>query len=603
MDKLAITLVVLVLLMVGDGAILAQGPLVPAKAPDEVVFIPFPVTITPDGSLADWADIPAVVVGEAHEGFSFQLAADNSTLYLAMTARQSAPARVNAAFELYLNLTADLNTDTYRDGIIQLIFSTTDIGNSDPAALSITGINSQTITPTGFMFGTDQGWGLELAIPLTEIFIRSDCPTCGFPPPQDNTPFHGREIGLQAILRQPAPDQESGTLEYRWAETRLSAAGTPLPSTFGRGLYFETGRTEIPQPSPTLPRPSFDPAGIDWQALVTSGWQSYSARFIMCGMACGINMGLVFDIDAGHLASSQHAGYGMLMAVIADDQAMFDVIHGAAEHWLLDVETGLHHQQVDAAGRVTLPHSLSSAEADIAAALILAQAKVDSGLWQPPPEAPYGAAASALIDALYEHAVQDGLRLLPGTAPSAQEEPIMHLGQFAPAWYRLFDAFQGTTRWDSVIQLGYLALYNTPESEQGLLPTWTTAYGEPVSAPPGYQAGESPTDSVMSWRVALDCLWFEAPPACNWTQRAAETLTSQPAFASNPAQIGAGILMARAAGDTLLEAHLAEALYALQVVAEGSLHFGDTPTALETQTMAWLGTALLSGDLNNPYLQ
>ena len=59
-----------------------------------------------------------------------------------------------------------------------------DIGNADPDALTITGVNSSDHAIRGFVFKTENGWGLETAVPLKDLL----------------QPAHGLEIGFQAQI-------------------------------------------------------------------------------------------------------------------------------------------------------------------------------------------------------------------------------------------------------------------------------------------------------------------------------------------------------------------------------------------------------------------
>ena len=273
MEKLAVTLVVLVLLTVGVDAISAQDPLIPAEIPGEVVFIPFPTAITVDGDLSDWATVPSVMLTKKAPAFvpsqavcgafSFQLAADETHLYFAVSVDRPALSPGESSFDLYVNLTSDMHALVYTAGIAQLVFS--------PTRPTVTGINSERMQIDGQVFATTTGWGVEAAVPLDRIFVADDCETCRFPPPQDNTPFHGRAIGLQAIGHAETPD--GVPIECRWAMQPALSGEPPSPATFGRGIYFEAGRSDIPWDVEPAPPPAQAIPTIDWagvrDALVT----------------------------------------------------------------------------------------------------------------------------------------------------------------------------------------------------------------------------------------------------------------------------------------------------------------------------------------------
>ena len=72
----------------------AFDTLVPPEIPGELIYIPFPVTITLDGDLSDWEGIPSSYVDrgsnppsspEENGSFTFSIAADMSIFYITMS--------------------------------------------------------------------------------------------------------------------------------------------------------------------------------------------------------------------------------------------------------------------------------------------------------------------------------------------------------------------------------------------------------------------------------------------------------------------------------------------------------------------------------------
>ena len=149
-----ILIIGLVILAVTAGGCLAlqqSQSLVPPDIPGEVVYIPYPVEITVDGDLADWEDLPIIeVVDEeardpAENGsFSFSLAADMETFYITMQMPDKtiiAGEHRNEywnedSFEFYLNASGNLEARRYAEKIFQININATDIGNTDPDALT-----------------------------------------------------------------------------------------------------------------------------------------------------------------------------------------------------------------------------------------------------------------------------------------------------------------------------------------------------------------------------------------------------------------------------------------------------------------------------------
>src|SRR5688500_12292545 len=154
----------------------AQEPLAPESIRGEVVYIPYPVPLTLDGDLSDWAGVPFITVDRgpmlpddpANNGsFQWALASDGESLFVAMTSVDATIITgqhdVNFwnedSLELYLNLTGDFGAESYADGIFQININPGDIGNTDPAAVTLTGTNAVSSGTQAFVFETANGWG------------------------------------------------------------------------------------------------------------------------------------------------------------------------------------------------------------------------------------------------------------------------------------------------------------------------------------------------------------------------------------------------------------------------------------------------------------
>jgi len=61
--------------------------------------------------------------------------------------------------EFYINASGDLNAKSYGLKMMQVNINASDIGNSDPDALTTTGVFSSDTKVRGFAFKTDDGWG------------------------------------------------------------------------------------------------------------------------------------------------------------------------------------------------------------------------------------------------------------------------------------------------------------------------------------------------------------------------------------------------------------------------------------------------------------
>lgn len=249
---------------------------IPAEIPGEVVYVAFPVPITVDGKLEDWDKIPTTTVTKGsslssipgeNDSFTYSLAADDKNLYVSM---QMADINIVAgqhgaefwnedSMEIFLNASGNLQSTKYIPKIYQVNINAADIGNTDPTALTITGVFSTDAKVTGFVFKTETGWGVEAAFDLTDMII----------------PSHGAEIGFQTQINGATTKDRD--VKLIWSNADTEDLSWQNPSLFGRAIFFELGRTDVPQPSvlAALPTPTATPGPVVIPALVSVNQTGY----------------------------------------------------------------------------------------------------------------------------------------------------------------------------------------------------------------------------------------------------------------------------------------------------------------------------------------
>ncbi len=232
-------------------------PSIPAEISGEVLYVPFPVKISVDGDLSDWAGIPVIFVDRgptpsadpAENGsFTFAVAADLDNLYITMqmpdktliTGKHGMEFWNEDSMEFYVNASGDLNATSYGLKMMQVNINASDIGNTDPNALTITGVFSSDAKVKGFVFKTADGWGFEAALSLKDLLEVS----------------HGKEFGFQAQIN--GASKQDRDIKLIWSKADNSDLSWENPSLFGRALFYELGRSDIPQPSvvTALPEPT-----------------------------------------------------------------------------------------------------------------------------------------------------------------------------------------------------------------------------------------------------------------------------------------------------------------------------------------------------------
>lgn len=244
------------LLGLGQTAQAQTGPeLAPPEIPGQVVYVPFPVKIKVDGKLSDWAGVPVqkvidgptVSADPAENGaFTFSVAADKQNLYLTMasvdktiiTGQHDTNFWNEDSLEFYLNVSGNLSASAYNDKIVQININPGDIGKTDPAALTLTGTNTNKIKVTGLVFKTKDGWGFEAAIPLDGLI----------------QPAHGAEFGFQAQAN--GATKQDRDVKLIWSKADVADQSWQDPSLFGEAIFFAVGQTDIPTPKPRAPTPT-----------------------------------------------------------------------------------------------------------------------------------------------------------------------------------------------------------------------------------------------------------------------------------------------------------------------------------------------------------
>lgn len=596
-----------------------ENTLIPLGILDEAAYIAYPHRITLDGNLDDWEGIPRHTVTDGlflpedagdNDRMQFAIASDGGNIFALMTTPDKdiindagLQSWERDSFEIYLNLSGQLQTEDYIDGVMQIRVPAGNLEAEDAEAAAVDGLNVPTNTEA-ITFRTGDGWGAELRIPL-----------------YNRVPIaHGHTIGLQVYAN--GANQWGRSAHMIWARNDTEGTAYEDPSRFGQGIFYEIGASEQPQPV------HFSVAGAQprsWGELVSNTYLAYRQNYIFCGANCANNLGLVFDPSSGYAAVSEGVGYGMLMAVMMDDPYTFDVIYDAAHDVMLDEDNNLFHWRADSSGTITDVYAATDADLDVAIALIFAQRRVERGQWPQHPERPYGERARSLLDASYTTHIAAGQYLTPGTLPGFDGINLTNLSYFAPAWYRIFDAFEGGQRWGPIIDQGYETLYATPGAPLGLAPDWSSVNG--LSALDHCRASNINLDNCrydmgydairVAWRVGLDCLWYDEPRACEFSQRSVAFLAEQPEqrFARmydldgetivnyrDEAMIAMWYFAAAAAQDGPMRARLSNLLIGLGDPINNG-HWNLTPDQYYNQSLAWFAASHISGDFRNLFVE
>lgn len=417
-----------------------------------------------------------------------------------------------------------------------------------------------------------------------------------------------------------------------------------LPVCLAAAVTFSYAVLDLPSAQPKVDA-SYWNAALDstWQGMIRRNIEPYSA-----------GAGLIHrpKSETPGDAVSEGVGYGMLVALYANDQASFNKMWEKASEVMWNGD--YHDWHMDPSGNIPMggQGAATDAEEDIALALIFADKLVSAGKWtaytSPFLNKTYAEQAQKLLDKMWDtkQIRSEGI-VAPGAGWGGYE--FVNPGYFSPAWYKVFEKFDKSdaNRWKTVVDKCYEIISKSPGYSMGMVPDWMTPEGGWVGSDGlGYNAYfESRAffkDAIrILWRVAIDAIWFDesrakeflknalkfindkgGPSAANFYQieKAGELLPAEDKWkefndSNNESTwryrrehshltIGMWATAAMAVGEASDRIAFSEEMAKFY---EGGDYFGlahDTSAALEDtlhnemyfdQFLAWFGTSLMSG--------
>ena len=251
-----------------------------------------------------------------------------------------------------------------------------------------------------------------------------------------------------------------------------------------------------------------------WNAALDSTWQGLIRRNIN---PYSEGKGLIHrpKSETPGDAVSEAVGYGMLVALYANDQEHFNSIWDAANEKMWG--SCYYNWQMGPNGNLTGRGAATDAEEDVALALIFADKLVSAGKWKPYTSTKfnYGYAehAQKILNCMWstEQITSSGI-LAPGAGWGG--DAFVNPGYFSPAWYKIFAKFDSNgDRWNMVVEKTYEILANSPGYSMGMIPDWMQPNGGWAGSL-GYNAYFNSRaffkDAIrILWRVAIDAIWFD----------------------------------------------------------------------------------------------
>lgn len=219
---------------------------------------------------------------------------------------------------------------------------------------------------------------------------------------------------------------------------------------------------------------------------------------------------------------SEGIAYGMIIAVMIDDQPLFDALWQYALCFLN--QAGLMSWYIAPDGSRALgTGGATDSDEDMAWALVMAHRQWGG---RGSLSEAYLSHAERQIERLWQHEVDHERHpgmLLPGDEWRGQD--VFNPSYFAPSQYRIFAEVTGKTReFSSVIDRGYEIVFaslnhRSGNASNGLVPAWCDAAGTPVEAFPGAMTNYQTDSARLPFRLGQDFAYYREPRARRYLEQ------------------------------------------------------------------------------------
>jgi endo-1,4-beta-D-glucanase Y len=268
-------------------------------------------------------------------------------------------------------------------------------------------------------------------------------------------------------------------------------------------------------------------------AYIQLAWDAWKTRQITSSRAGPSPRQRVLGGVTNSTTVSEGQAYGMLFAVLFNEQALFDGLWLFAADHLTD--QGLMHWHIGDYQEILGAGAATDGDVDMALALVYACSRERAGTWPVSRNGlDYCALAHDLINAIWNYEVDHpgpgpqaglddnpGYELLPGdewNLRNSYPDGVVNLSYFSPGYFRVFAEFTDNPGWHRVIERNYEIaelVQSQPGNCSGLVPNWNTYDGRVqevrryrnISDHWGWDAAR------FAWRVAVDATWYGAPQA------------------------------------------------------------------------------------------
>lgn len=258
---------------------------------------------------------------------------------------------------------------------------------------------------------------------------------------------------------------------------------------------------------------------------LAKGWTFYKEQFINSnGLVNHKRWNGTSQIGANE-AVSEGQGYGMLLALLNNDQPTFNRIFEAAN-------TNMWDNGRKSYFKWSLPNgslgAATDADIDIGLALVFADELQKKGFWAAySGPVSYNTRAMDIIKSIRQNMTAQDY-LLPGDNWGGDGINNLNPSYFATAWMKVFNAYQKEVDFTKVIDNSYAVISKVPGYAKGQAPDWCNTSGQQSSQGGGKtnRGMGMLSDGIRTpWRIAMDALWFNDPRAITYCKNTAKTLT------------------------------------------------------------------------------
>lgn len=245
----------------------------------------------------------------------------------------------------------------------------------------------------------------------------------------------------------------------------------------------------------TAPAPAS--RGVAAREAFSDGWALWRSRFIA-------KDGRVVDTGNAGVSHSEGQGYGMLLAVLADDPFTFDRLWTWTRGALMVREDGLAAWRWDPAGTPHVADMNNASDGDLLIAWALAEA---ARSWSKPEHRESAARIATALFASAVRPVQGEPTLMPGAAGFGADDrpdgPVINPSYFVFPAYEALASVAPEFDWPALRRSG---LAQTAKSRLGPLklpPDWVSAQATPFRPAEGFR----PDFGYNAIRIPLYLAW------------------------------------------------------------------------------------------------